>query len=101
MTFLAKTGSGPWQDIGTDDNAPYRVFHDTSDIAPGTQVSYKAIVLDNAGHTRTSAVTTATIPPPVIALEAPNPASASAGRSRCAPSRRPSTRTTSCGSSAR
>jgi alpha-amylase len=73
VTFLAKAGSGPWRDIGTDDNAPYRVFHDTSDIAPGTQVSYKAIVLDNAGHTRTSAPTTATIPPPVIALEAPNP----------------------------
>ena len=36
MTFLAKVGSGRWQDIGTDDNAPYRVFHDVSDIAPGT-----------------------------------------------------------------
>ncbi len=56
VTFLAKIGNGPWKDIGTDDNAPYRVFQDTSDIAPGTQVSYKAIVLDNAGHTRSSAV---------------------------------------------
>jgi alpha-amylase len=73
VTFLAKAGDGPWRDIGTDDNAPYRVFHDTSDIAPGTTVSYKAIVLDNAGHTRSSAVRTATIPPPEIALEAPNP----------------------------
>ena len=73
VTFLAKVGNGAWKDIGTDDNAPYRVFQDTSDIAPGTQVSYKAIVLDNAGHTRTSATRTVTIPPPVIALEAPNP----------------------------
>jgi hypothetical protein len=73
VTFLAKAGNGAWKDIGTDDNAPYRVFQDTSDIAPGTQVSYKAIVLDNAGHTRTSATRTVTIPPPVIALEAPNP----------------------------
>ena len=56
VTFLAKAGNGAWRDIGTDDNAPYRVFHDTSDIEPGTQVSYKAIVLDNAGHTSTSAV---------------------------------------------
>ncbi len=72
VTFLAKAGNGPWRDIGTDDNAPYRVFQDTSDIAPGTLVSYKAIVLDNAGHTRTSATRTVTIPPPEIALEAPN-----------------------------
>ena len=72
VTFLAKTGNGAWKDIGTDDNAPYRVFHDTSDIAPGTSVSYKAIVLDNAGHTRTSTTRTVTIPPPVITLEAPN-----------------------------
>ncbi|HKG64401.1 MAG TPA: alpha-amylase family glycosyl hydrolase [Solirubrobacteraceae bacterium] len=72
VTFLAKAGNGPWRDIGTDDNAPYRVFQDTSDIEPGTQVSYKAVVLDNAGHTRTSAVRSATIPPPVITLETPN-----------------------------
>jgi hypothetical protein len=71
VTFLAKAGSGPWRDIGTDDNRPFRVFHDTSDIAPGTKVSYKAIVLDNAGHARTSEVVTATIPPPVITIEAP------------------------------
>ena len=72
VTFLAKVGNGAWKDIGTDDNAPYRVFQDTSVVEPGTQVSYKAIVLDNAGHTRSSAVETVTIPPPVIALEAPN-----------------------------
>src|SRR5215211_5913120 len=72
VTFLAKAGNGPWRDIGTDDNAPYRVFQDTSDIEPGTQVTYKAVVLDNAGHTRTSAVRSATIPPPVITLETPN-----------------------------
>jgi alpha-amylase len=72
VTFLAKVGKGAWKDIGTDDNAPYRVFPDTSDVEPGTQVSYKAIVLDNAGHTRSSAVETKTIPPPVITLEAPN-----------------------------
>jgi glycosidase len=71
VTFLAKVGNGAWKDIGTDDNAPYRVFQDTSDIDQGTQVSYKAIVLDNAGHTRSSTVKTVTIPAPAIALEAP------------------------------
>jgi hypothetical protein len=34
-------------------------------------MSYKAVVLDNAGHTRTSTVRSATIPPPVITIEAP------------------------------
>jgi alpha-amylase len=71
VTFLAKVGRGSWKDIGTDDNAPYRVFHDVSDIAPGTTVQYRAIVLDNAHHTRSSAVRTSTVAPPAIALEAP------------------------------
>jgi len=72
VTFLAKAGNGKWQNIGTDDNAPYRVFHDVADIDPGTRVQYRAVVLDNANHTRASGVDTATIAPPSIALEAPN-----------------------------
>jgi alpha-amylase len=72
VTFLAKVGSGRWQDIGTDDNAPYRVFHDVADVRPGTQVSYRAIVLDNARHTRSSSVRSSTVSPPAITLEAPN-----------------------------
>ncbi|HEX5621198.1 MAG TPA: alpha-amylase family glycosyl hydrolase, partial [Solirubrobacteraceae bacterium] len=59
VTFLAKSGKGGWRDIGTDDNAPYRVFHDVSDIEPGTTVQYRAVVLDNAGHTRSSRVDSA------------------------------------------
>ena len=72
VTFLARAGDGPWQDIGTDDNAPYRVFHDVSDIAPGTAIQYRAVVLDNAHHTRSSAVRSSTVAPPAITLEAPN-----------------------------
>ena len=71
VTFFARTGNGKWRDIGTDDNAPYRVFHDVSDIPPGTSVQYKAVVLDNARHTRTSAVGSSTVAPPAIVLEAP------------------------------
>jgi alpha-amylase len=71
VTFLAKAGDGGWRDIGTDDNAPYRVFHDVSDIAPGTTVQYRAIVLDNAGHRRASGVASAKVAPPAIVLEAP------------------------------
>jgi alpha-amylase len=72
VTFLAKVGDRPWQDIGTDDNAPYRVFHDVSDIAPGTTIQYRAVVLDNAHHTRSSAVQSSTVAPPAITIEAPN-----------------------------
>ena len=72
VTFLARVGHGGWQDIGTDDNAPYRVFHDVSDVAPGTPVQYRAVVLDNARHTRDSGVRAATVAPPALTLEAPN-----------------------------
>jgi glycosidase len=71
VTFLARAGSGGWRPIGTDDNAPYRVFHDVADLAPGTRVQYKAVVLDNAGHTRSSGVRSGTVAPPAIELEAP------------------------------
>ncbi|HSD80593.1 MAG TPA: alpha-amylase family glycosyl hydrolase, partial [Solirubrobacteraceae bacterium] len=71
VTFLAKVGNGRWQDVGTDDNAPYRVFHDVADVAPGTPIRYRAVVLDNAGHTRSSAVRSTTVAPPAITLEAP------------------------------
>ena len=56
VTFWAKTGDDPWEPIGTDDNAPYRVFHDVYDLPPGTGVQYQAVVLDNAGHSATSDV---------------------------------------------
>jgi glycosidase len=71
VTFLAKVGNGRWHDIGTDDNAPYRVFHDVSDIAPGTTVQYRAIVLDNADHTRSSTVRSTTIAQPAVTITKP------------------------------
>ncbi|HTE60844.1 MAG TPA: alpha-amylase family glycosyl hydrolase, partial [Solirubrobacteraceae bacterium] len=71
VTFLARTGDGGWRPIGTDDNAPYRVFHDVSALRAGTRLEYKAVVLDNDGRTRTSRARGATVPPPAIAIEAP------------------------------
>jgi alpha-amylase len=71
VTFLARAAGGGWKPIGTDDNAPYRVFHDVADLAPGTRVQYKAVVLDNAGHARASQVRSGTVAPPAIVLEAP------------------------------
>ena len=71
VTFQARTGRGGWRAIGTDDSAPYQVFHDVSELAAGTRVSYRAVVLDNAGHTRASRVRHATVPPPALTIEAP------------------------------
>ena len=70
VTFLAREHRR-WKAIGTDDNAPYRVFHDIADERPGTRIEYKAVVLDNAGHERTSRDRSLTVAPPAIALEAP------------------------------
>jgi alpha-amylase len=71
VTFFAKTRHGGWRDIGTDDNAPYRVFHDVSDIAPGTKVEYRAVVLDNAHHTRSSSTRSSTVLQPALTLVKP------------------------------
>jgi len=71
VTFEAKVGGGEWTTIGTDDNDPYRVFHDVAGLAPGTTVEYRATVLDNAGHTRTSDPEQIQVAEPAIALTAP------------------------------
>ena len=71
VTFQAKIGDDPWEPIGTDDNAPYRVFHDVYALEPGTQVQYKAVVLDNAGHTRESAARCARVGEPSISVSRP------------------------------
>lgn len=71
VAFYAQTGNGPWRPVGVDDNAPYQVFHDVSDLRAGTPVRYKAVVLDNRGHTATSATRTATVPAPLVAIETP------------------------------
>ncbi|HEU4567470.1 MAG TPA: alpha-amylase family glycosyl hydrolase [Marmoricola sp.] len=71
VTFQAKVGDGPWQTIGTDDSAPYQVFHDTSDLATGTPVAYRAVVLDNAGHARMSDPRGTTVAAPLLSFSAP------------------------------
>ena len=50
MTFAWRpVGTQEWQLIGTDDNAPYRVFHDVRGLAQGTPVEYRAIARDHDG----------------------------------------------------
>jgi alpha-amylase len=50
--------------LGTDDNAPYRVFPDLSNYAPGTQLKLLAVAKDNAGHTSAASATTTVVAPP-------------------------------------
>ncbi len=70
VTFEAKV-NGRWATIGTDDNAPYRVFHDVSGLAPGAAVEYRAVVLDNGGHTRAADPVRGRVPAPAVRIEAP------------------------------
>ncbi|WP_330474393.1 pullulanase-type alpha-1,6-glucosidase [Terrabacter sp. C0L_2] len=51
VSFLQRpVGTSAWTPIGTDDNAPYRVFHDVSGLAKGTLVEYRMVAKDIAGH---------------------------------------------------
>ena len=52
VTFAVREGDGDYVPIGTDDNAPYRVFYDASHLRGhrGTRLSFRAIVNDLSGH---------------------------------------------------
>ncbi|WP_426563025.1 pullulanase-type alpha-1,6-glucosidase [Angustibacter sp. McL0619] len=51
VTFAFRpVGTSTWQRLGTDDNAPYRVFHDTSGLAKGTLVEYRSVLKDSSGR---------------------------------------------------
>ena len=71
VTFYAQVGNGKWTSIGTDDTRPYRVFHEVSSIPDGTQVTYRAVVRDNANHERSSDPQDAVVPPPKLTIELP------------------------------
>ena len=51
---LAENGSKPasWTTLGTDDNAPYRVYADTSGWKKGTKLEYRVVVKDESGRVR-------------------------------------------------
>jgi hypothetical protein len=42
-------GAEDWTVLGTDDNAPYRVFHDVRPMPRGTLLEYRAVVRDHDG----------------------------------------------------
>jgi hypothetical protein len=52
VTFAVRVGDGDYEPIGTDDNAPYRVFYDASDLRgqEDARLTFRAIVNDLSGH---------------------------------------------------
>lgn len=56
VTFAYRpVGTTDWTVLGTDDNAPYRVFHDVSGMPFGTLLEYRAVLLDSSGNVSASA----------------------------------------------
>ena len=71
VTFYAQHGDAAWKAVGTDDSAPYQVYDDVSNDLPGTELKYRAVVLDNAGHTSVSGIQKALAPAPKLTIEVP------------------------------
>ncbi|MFD7163082.1 pullulanase-type alpha-1,6-glucosidase [Streptomyces violascens] len=64
VVFAAQSGNGKWQTLGSADHAPYKVTQ-YLDLAAGTPVRYKAVVVDSTGRTASAlASTTAGQNPP-------------------------------------
>ena len=51
VTFAwRQAGTTQWQVLGTDDNAPYRVFHDVNKLPKGSLLEYRAVLKDHSGN---------------------------------------------------
>ena len=52
VTFAVREGNDDYVPIGTDDNAPYRIFYDASHLQgqEGARLSFRSIVNDLSGH---------------------------------------------------
>ncbi|MCZ7413962.1 MULTISPECIES: pullulanase-type alpha-1,6-glucosidase [unclassified Streptomyces] len=71
VVFSAQVGDGRWQTLGTADHAPYTVTqHLDTELAPGTPLRYKAVVVDRAGRTASARAESVSGTPP--APEAPS-----------------------------
>ncbi|MGZ4609219.1 MAG: alpha-amylase family glycosyl hydrolase [Actinomycetes bacterium] len=72
VSFAYRTaGSTAWTLLGTDDNAPYRVFQDVGGMAKGTLLEYRAVLKDSSGNLTvagSSAVVGDPPPPPEPAV---------------------------------
>ncbi|HEX8094595.1 alpha-amylase family glycosyl hydrolase [Jatrophihabitans sp.] len=63
VSFYMKNYGGHWTPLGTDDNAPYRVYPDVSGFKPGTALQLLAVAKDNAGHISTARTETTVVAP--------------------------------------
>jgi hypothetical protein len=63
VSFYARANGGRRTLLGTDDNAPYRVFPDLSGYAPGTALRLLAVARDNAGHISRARTATTVVAP--------------------------------------
>lgn len=75
-TFLYRpVGTSAWKTVGTDDNAPFRVYHDVSGLPIGSVLEYRVVVKDAAGRVAAdggwTTVVKATGPAPEAALGDP------------------------------
>jgi pullulanase-type alpha-1,6-glucosidase len=69
VVFAAQTGTGKWRTLGSADHAPYKVTHTIGkDVAPGTALRYKAVVIDSAGRTASATAASTTGTPPAAEI---------------------------------
>ncbi|WP_432493977.1 alpha-amylase family glycosyl hydrolase [Kineococcus gypseus] len=65
VTFAYRVaGARGWTRLGTDDNAPYRVFHDVADVPEGTRLEYRAVVRDHSGNLAAAGTSATVVAPP-------------------------------------
>lgn len=70
-TFLYRPlGTTQWRTVGTDDNAPFRVFHDVASMPLGSVLEYRAIVEDAAGRVAADGSWATVVTPPAPPTEA-------------------------------
>ncbi|MGL5911042.1 MAG: alpha-amylase family glycosyl hydrolase, partial [Phycicoccus sp.] len=64
-TFLYRPlGATAWTTLGTDDNAPFRVFHDVSAMPLGTVLEYRAVAKDARGKVGAASSWASVVEPP-------------------------------------
>ena len=72
-TFLYRpVGTTAWKTVGTDDNAPFRVFHDVSGMPLGSVLEYRAVVKDAGGRVAADGTWASVVAPKAPPTEAEN-----------------------------
>jgi len=66
VTFAVRPAGSDeeWEVLGTDDNAPYRVFHDVRGLDEGTALEYRAVVRDHSGNVAGASASAVVVPEP-------------------------------------